>query len=229
MCALRTVSTSVLPSVLPSVFPSAIAPLHHQGTKARNYERKNGSNCVFTQKPDVVKTGVSCHDRKSPAKVSQASAVYNVTTNAKGPRNKDQGPDLIGEKVQFTASHQIPEDQGPDWSGDKVRFTDSLQIPENQGPRPRLKWREGAVYRLTINTRGPRTKAPTEVEKTGSLQTHFKYQRTKDQGARTKAKTEVERRCSLQHHFKYQRTKDQGPDWSGEKVQFTASLQIPED
>jgi hypothetical protein len=39
----------------------------------------------------------------------------------------------------------------------------------------------------------------------------------------------VERRCSLEHHFKYQRTKDQSPDYSGEKVKFTPSLQIPED
>jgi hypothetical protein len=42
--------------------------------------------------------------------------------------------------------------------------------------------REGKVYSLTPNTRGPRTKAQTEVERRCSLQTHFNYERTKDQG-----------------------------------------------
>jgi hypothetical protein len=64
------------------------------------------------------------------------------------------------------------------------------QRTKDQGPRPRLKWREGAVYSITSNTRGPRTKDQTEVERMCSLQTHFKYHRTKDQ-------TEVKRGCSL--------------------------------
>jgi hypothetical protein len=39
----------------------------------------------------------------------------------------------------------------------------------------------------------------------------------------------VTRWCSFQRHYKYQKTKNQGPDKSEEKVQFTASLKIPED
>jgi hypothetical protein len=102
---------------------------------------------------------------------------------------------MIGSHEQSTKSKKIISLQ--------LHF--KYQRTKDQGPRPRLKWREGAVYSITSNTRGPRTKDQTEVERRCSLQTHFKYQRTKDQ-------TEVERGCSLQHHFKYQRTKVQGPD-----------------
>jgi hypothetical protein len=165
---------------------------------------------------------IGSHEQSTKAK---RLSVFRLTSNTRGPRTKDQGLD---------------------WSGEKVQLTASLQIPEDQGPRTRLKWRECAVFRLTSNTRGPSTKAQIEVERRCSLQHHFKYQRTKDQGPdwiwekvqftaflqipedqgprtklkwregavfrlisntrgpKTTAQTEVESKCSLQGYFKFQ-------------------------
>jgi hypothetical protein len=130
--------------------------------------------------------------------------------------------------VQFAASFQIAEDHGqqtrlkwreslsssqphskyqriknlgPDGSGDWVQLAASFQIPEDQGPRNRLKCRGINVCSIISNTSGPRTKDQTEVEI----------------------------KCNLKHHCKYHRTREQRPDWSGEQVQFAASLKITED
>jgi hypothetical protein len=114
--------------------------------------------------------------------ITSEGAVYSITSNTSGPR-----PQLKlreGALYSITSNTRGPRTEAQtEVDREKVQFTASLQIPEDQGPRTkRLKRREGAINSITSNTRGPRTKAQTEVGRRCSLQTHFKYQKSKDQG-----------------------------------------------
>jgi hypothetical protein len=139
--------------------------------------------------------------RPRPRRKRRASAVYRIIANTRGPWTKTLTEKECKCSLQRHCKYQRTMDQGPGWRGEQVQFTALLPIPEDHGPRPRLKRIASAVYSILANTRGSLTKAQTEEES----------------------------KCSLQHHCKYQRTMDQGRNWKGEQVQFTASLQLPED